>query len=325
MRAETVSGSEPAGPFFVVGAARSGTTLMRFMLDSHPRLAVPDESLFIVTLWAPWHRLRHRPEAALEAILANRRFRSWRLDPDIVRAEVAAKDPTDFVGVVRAVFGAYARFHGKVRWGDKTLHYAHHLATVARLFPDARFIHMIRDGRDVAAALASYSWAPNAVCGAYYWRKPLRRTWRVGHRLGPNRYLEVRLEDLVADPKGTLTRVCDFLGERFDPAMLDYPNLVQTRDPGQLFRRYEHRHLLLPPTPGLRDWRAGLSARQQRLVEAACEPWLARLGYVAEGRARRLDRARAWVVWMRGTAFYSVPYRARKWLRRRPHFEEAAQ
>jgi len=301
-------------PFFVVGVPRSGTTLLRFMLDGHPRLAVPGESHFIVTLRVRRLRLRHRPGLALEAILGHPRFAEWGLDPDAVRAQAAEDGPVDFAGVVRTVFGAYARSQGKVRWGDKTPDYVSHMTMLARLFPDAQFVHIIRDGREMASACADYGWAPTAVSAGYWWRKRVAKGVRVGKRLGPDRYREIRLEQLIADPQAVLTQICEFLGERYDPVMLDYPTRVRLRDPDKLFLQRPHRHLVLPPTAGLRDWRAGLSARQQRLVEAACGAPLRHLGYLADGRTTLLDRAQALCIRVRDIATFSISQRMRLWM-----------
>jgi len=282
------------------------------MLDSHPRLAVPGESEFIISLRDPMLRLRRRPEAALEAILSNEKFRAWGLDPDTVRSDVAAEGPTDFVDVVRAVYASFARLHGKVRWGDKTPGYALHLRTLARLFPDARFVHLIRDGREVAASLAERTWGPSsAVSGAFWWRQLVASARRAGTLLGPDRYLEIRLEDLICDPEGVLTRVCDFLGEKFEPEMLDYSATIESRYPGHHERG---EHLLRPPTAGLRDWRAALSERDERLLEAACRRWLVRLGYPTEGPALPLARAQVVGMYLRDKLLPGRPVTLWAWL-----------
>lgn len=274
---EVPAPAEAAVPFFVVGCPRSGTTLLRLMLDSHSRLAVPGESHFVVGLSARRLRLHNRPEAALEHILAHPRFRVWRLDPDAVRRRVAVERPTTFPALIRVVFAAYARSVGKPRWGDKTPAYVEHIPRLHRLFPDARFIHLIRDGREVAASLAEQDWGTqSAVAGAYWWRRSVAKARRAGARLGPEQYLELRLERLISAPEEVLREVCHFLDEEFEPAMLRY----HERAGGRLRRRRRsNRHLHSPPTPGLRDWRRGLSSPRQRAVEAVARRQLSRLGY----------------------------------------------
>ena len=294
--------SEPAGhgpPFFVVGAPRSGTTLTRLMLDSHPRLAIPRESHFIVRLAYRRLRLMHRPDVALDRILAHPRYLGWGLDADRVRAFVAQRTPETYPDVVSAVFGAYAAEHGKSRWGDKTPGYVHSIALVRRLFPDAKFIHVIRDGREVAVSVAERVWWPGSpISAAFWWRRYVRAGRRGGAMLGAD-YLEVRLDALIADPEAELTKVCAFLGEDFDPAMLEYASTARPRlgrgpddpMPPQL------RHIEKPPSAGLRDWKAGLSPATIAGVEAACYPVLRDLGFEV-AQPRFVTRVYARVRWL---------------------------
>ncbi len=267
----------PSGPpFFIVGCPRSGTTLLSLMLDAHPKLAVPPESHFIVPL-APRRGLgRLMRPASLEDILPYLARRKWTIEPAALRAAVSRTAPGSYPELVRAVFSTYAEAEGKPRWGDKTPRYVDHVALLAKLFPDALFIHLIRDGREVAASLAERRWGPSSpVLGAFVWRRSIRRARRAGRRLA-GRYMELRLEDLVSEPERQLRRVCAFLGEDYVPQMLEYSRGQRATRAAQ---SAGSRHLTKPPTAGLRDWRKGLTARQQRAVEAVCRGFLAELGY----------------------------------------------
>jgi Sulfotransferase family len=269
-------------PFFIVGSPRSGTTLLRQMLDGHPRLAIPDESHFVVGLAPRWWRRRRA--VTVDDVLAHPRVARWDVPPDELRAGAAVTDDAGFAEVVGAVFGAYASAHGKARWGDKTPGYVTHLPFLADLFPDSQFVHVLRDGREVAASLADWSWGPpSAVSGAFWWVHKVQAGRRAGRRLPADRYLEVRLEDLIADPEATLREVCRFLGEEYDPALLDYPDRVAAAGPGPA----QERHLVAPPTPGLRAWRDGLPNRAQEAVEQVCRRTLADLGYPVPPRRRQ--------------------------------------
>jgi len=252
------------------------------MLDSHPRLAIPPESHFIVRLAYRRLRLMHRPELALERILAHTRFRAWDLDPDDARAFVTRARAASYPDVVRAVFDAYASAYGKPRWGDKTPGYVHFLPELAQLFPDAQFIHVVRDGREVAVSVSERDWWPGSpVSAAFWWRRYVRVGREAGTRLGPDRYLELRLERLIADPQAELGSVCAFLGESYDPAMLAYP----TRSRGRMGLSSAEplpphlSHIAEPPTARLRSWSDGLPSSVAAQVEAACWPMLQQLGY----------------------------------------------
>ena len=265
-------------PFFVVGCPRSGTTLLRCMLDSHRHLAVPPESHFIARL-APRNA---RSPFDIEQILGHPQIRTWDIDAAAVRDAVVRRQAATFAEQVDALFGLYATARGKQRWGDKTPDYVEHIPKIAAIFPDALFIHLIRDGRDVATSLAQWPWGPaSPVAGAFWWRRKVTKGRRDGAALPADRYLELRLEDLVADPEGELRRLCAFLGEAFDPAMLDYHLTAEERmrEPQETFLAVTHPHLTKPPTAGLRNWRAALTTAEQEAIEAVCAPFLRELGY----------------------------------------------
>lgn len=275
-------------PFFVVGCPRSGTTLLRLMLDSHPHLAIPDESHFIVDLHGRLFSPRRSPALTLERVLEHPRFSRWGLDPEVVRGLAAEARPSSFSEVMRVVFAAYAGTNGKRRWGDKSPPYLADIPLLAELFPGAQIIHIIRDGREVAASLAAHSWGPSTpIAAASFWKGRVRRGRQAGARLPSGRYLEVRLEKLIDHPEQVLRRVCDFLQEPFVPEMLAYHHTATRRvwsgEPRDV-EHVDHRYLSSPPTPSLRDWRAGLSVAQQRAVEAATQPLLSELGYAAGRR-----------------------------------------
>jgi len=280
-------------PFFVIGCPRSGTTLVRLMLDSHPRLAVPPESHFIVQGPGP----REPVGAALERILAHRRFRDWGLAPEHVEAEIARQQPASYADVVRCLYDAFARDRGKARWGDKTPHYVLHVPRLLELFPDAQIVHVIRDGREVAAAVYAHGWLDSPVTAAAWWRRTVRegRRWR---SLGPERYHEVRLERLIEAPEQTLRALCRFLDEPFASQMLDYHHDGLERLPPWV--RAHHPHTQRPPVARLREWTSGLSAGERRAVEAVCRRQLLELGLTVPRRSpsgyaiavRHLARAR---------------------------------
>jgi Sulfotransferase family len=142
------------------------------------------------------------------------------------------------------------------------------------------FVHIIRDGREVAASLAELGERDSIEVAASYWRDAVRRARRAGMTVGPRRYCEVRLEELISQPQTTLKRVCAAVGEAYDPGMLDYPRRgAETLRYIEPRYRRTHRHLDKPPTSGLRDWRGGLSCSRCREVDAICRPLLEELGY----------------------------------------------
>jgi hypothetical protein len=260
-------------PFFVVGCPRSGTTLVRTILDGHTRLSIPPESHFVVALARPGRR----NAVTLDDIMAHPEFAAWNADAEALRRWVDRVAPTSYRELVSAVFDWYADVHGKPRWGDKTPGYVSYLPRLRSVFPDAQFIHVLRDGRDVVASLSEQVWGPKTpVVGALQWRRKVSAGRRAGARMGSDRYLELKLEDLIADPQTKVRELCAFLGEQFQANMLDFPARARAlfADDDKVAARVRE-----PLTTGRRDWRSGMSVAEQRAVEALCHRQLVRLGY----------------------------------------------
>ena len=286
-------------PIFIVGADRSGTTLLRVMLVQHPDIAIPPESHFVPRLWRRRRRYAKRglltkPARFLEALEAEPRFRKWKLPIGAVREELSTGRSGTFVDALAAPFRAYARTQDKQRWGDKTPSYAEHVALLDRLWPDAQFIHVIRDGRDVALSVADLpkQLHKHPASAAPSWARRVRHA-RAAARMGEKRYREVFYEDLVANPRDVLEQICNFLGVTFDPRMLDHANGALEHVPEQ--ERKRHSRLSLPPTIGLRDWRSQMRPSDVREFEAIAGRELSALGYErATTTVRSKDRFVAW-------------------------------
>lgn len=278
---------EDSRPFFIVGCPRSGTTLLRLMLDQHPSLAIPDESHFVVELWH--HRHDSRPADVAELVLAHPRFQRWGVDPDLVRRAVTEARPRSYAELMHLIFAAYAQSRGKPRWGDKSPPYLGYIGRLATIFPTAQFVHLIRDGREVAVSLSGHAWGqPSAIAAATFWRRQVAKGRRAGRRLGRGRYLEVRYEELLRRPHQVLSSICEFLGEPFTPRLLDYRSAaaasVWSGTPGDP-DYVDHRHLAEPLTEGIRDWREGLTPGQQQAIDTAAQPLLRELGYSSQPRS----------------------------------------
>jgi hypothetical protein len=265
-------------PLLVLGVRRSGTTLLRVMLDRHSQLAVPDESYFI-----PQLADRHRGGIDVDAFVDDLRrlptLREWDVPVNEVRPRLHRGMPLG--EAIAAVYETYAARQGKRRWGDKTPMYMQRLRMLERLFPEARFVHLVRDGRDAAVSFLSMpsgivteTWAHPHTPGdfACQWRTEVSAARHLGRRVGSCRYLELRYEALVAHPERELRRICEFAGLPYEPALLDYTGVDVSAKPHQ-------QSLKRPPTPGLRDWRTQLAADDVRAFEEVAGDLLRQLGY----------------------------------------------
>lgn len=279
-------------PSFIVGCGRSGTTLLRAMLDSHPELAVPPESYFTVSLLkqrqnfersdlGPGSGLDHR--VFLDELTTTRSFGEWGLSRERLEGYDPLTEATDVPSAIAAVYSCYAEEHGKTRPVDKTPFQGPNIGLLAAAFPGARFVHLIRDGRNVAQSLATMSFGPDTLDGAIQeWRLQINAIDR-HHDANPDDVLAVRYEDLVDDPPTILASICDHLGLSFDPAMLTYPE----RAGEVLAGMAETAHLegvRQAPTRDRRDWRSTLSDDDLMVLEGLAGDALARHGYELVGR-----------------------------------------
>ncbi len=272
-------------PLLVLGVRRSGTTLLRVILDRNSALAVPDESYFIPQI-ADRHRGRVDPDRFVDDLRRLPTLVEWNVDPREVRNRLRRGCTTG--EAIAAVYQAYADAQAKPRWGDKTPMYMGHLELLESLFPDARYVHLIRDGRDAAlsflampAGITTEGWGhPRDAAGfARQWRTEVVAARSLGRRAG-ERYLELRYEALVDDPPGTVQRICSFAGLPWEPSMLEYAGAVDVSG------KPHQQNLLRRPTAGLRRWREEMAPTDVAAFEAVAGDLLAALGYELAGDRR---------------------------------------
>jgi hypothetical protein len=249
------------------------------MLDSHPDLAITPETYFLVALAKSprfsFRRSRFNRERFVAELCSHPRFPLLGLADADVRDELTARSVSTFTEAFRALYQLYANQAGKTRAGDKTPWYVRHIDFLHQLLPEARFIHMIRDGRDVALSRGEA-----AVEGAMAWRTAVSVGRRAGARIGSSFYTEVRYEDLVRDPPFDLRRLCNFLDIKFDPAMLDYFERAESMRAG--FHRSNspaHERLSEPPSLRRDNWEVRMSPADVAVFETIAGRHLKELGY----------------------------------------------
>jgi hypothetical protein len=189
-------------PIFVVGCPRSGTTLLRLILDSHPNISCGPETHFLIDF---------------ESIVGRHWYRieMFKFGKPYWHAKIA-----EFFDSFQR---EYANARGKSRWADKTPTYSKRLPFLNDLFPDAQFIHLIRDPHDVVASHRSrWGYKAAARCALQKWHRYVTMARAFGRTLPPGRYHEVRYENLVSGPEPTTRALIEFLGEAWDPVILDY-------------------------------------------------------------------------------------------------------
>ncbi|MEM8828127.1 MAG: sulfotransferase [Cyanobacteria bacterium P01_G01_bin.19] len=223
-------------PIFIVGCDRSGTTLLRLMLNQSSVLYIPPETRFITNLeknkavYGDFSQAYQRYFFIrdLQTNLATAKtytFPVFDLTVEEAAEALASAFPTDFAGASQAIFQAAARKKGKQRWGDKTPHQIEDINTLAGVFPDAKFVHIIRDGRDVALSMRKAGWLDGRMLTlAEYWQQKVTAGIDAGRSLehSQDRYYEITYENLLQFPESSLRSLCDWLNLEYTPKMLHY-------------------------------------------------------------------------------------------------------
>jgi len=274
-------------PVIMIGAERSGTTLVMAMLGCHPRIAVPE---------VVWYYPRFRPylysygdlskEANLRTLAEEMVFGlktpfwGMKVNPRTIVDEIMADlQERSFAGIYRAMLERYARSVGnKPRWGEKTPHNLFFIKEITEDFPSAQFIFITRDGRDASADYLDSAFGPtNIFCAAESWAlcQNAVRPWR--EKLRAEQWLDLRYEDLVRDPAGVLRTVCRFLGEDYAPQMLEFhrtelaKNRGATKDHKPLGHETSDRYIGI--------YKRQLSIRDQEIFAAVAGKELEEAGY----------------------------------------------
>jgi hypothetical protein len=268
-------------PIFIVGAPRSGTTLLRNMINRHPAIAICTETDFHHLVYkrrrafGSFGDLQNRRRLVKEYLSTQRVKRLGLQLPEL--EQTLLREGTSYEALFASLLRFYARVHGKRRCGEKTPRHALFTETLCQWYPGARIIHLLRDPRDVVASLLRMPWADRNVLGnASLWLRSNLAAAR--SRLRPQ-YLMVRYEELVASPEQQLSRVCAFMGEEYSPNML-----VPDRDPAGLqpwYWRAEER--LTAQRVG--KWREQLTLKEAALVEWFVGRHLQTFGYEAVSHA----------------------------------------
>jgi hypothetical protein len=295
------SPATPAPAPFVVGAPRSGTTLLRLMLDAHPELAIPPETYFVPKAAKQWRRverLRNRAasprERFYEAVTSHTRWPDFHMDAEAFRRRLEEERPQDVGEAVRIFYRLYAEREGKPRWGDKTPFYVRRMAVIQEIIPEARFIHIIRDGRDLTLSIKGLWFGPNSIDeAAEFWISRIEE----GREQAPElaHYMELRYEDLLEQPEVELRRICEFAELPFDDQMLHYHEHVDERlapeippeeiaPDGRVVSTAERQAIMArvskpPDKTRIGRYRTEMPADERERFEALAGPLLQSLGY----------------------------------------------
>ena len=257
-------------PFFVVGPGRSGSTLLRLILAGHSRIEIPPETWFIGPLveQMPLNRTLSRDEVieAVDIMTNNYRWPDMGIAAKYFRDCALALDEPNLVAVINLVYLDHLRRSGKPRFGDKTPPYIDIIPELCALYPSAKFINLVRDGRDVAISHIELKWARRCYDRDFVWTQCMRRRDEYRHSPFDDRILDVKYEDLVADLEPTVRRICAFLEEDFEDGMLAFKDRI---DAVPQRERSIHGKLGKPVSrDAIGQWRSKLSALECFIMES---------------------------------------------------------
>lgn len=259
---------------------RSGTTLMRDLLSSHSRIRIPPSETNLVPRWShEWSHYGDLSDPKNFSAFYRRNLRTpyflWMqehtgmvIGEDRWYASCQRFDPgAVFEALVR--HDVSAPYGSQYVWGDKSPDHTSHLDLLARLFPDARVIHIVRDVRDYCLSLKE-TWGKNMIRGAQRWVDGVAKARRDAQFLA-GRYLELRYEDLLHGAEFELRRCCDFLGLAWEPAMVR-PQFLSS-DPKEANGTRDIR------STNMRKFVDALDERTRTRIESIAAPMLGEFGY----------------------------------------------
>ena len=260
---------------FIGGCARAGTTLLGAMLGGHSSAICVPESQFKIGLLRD-KRLKDR-ETALHFLQNHWRFKLW--DMPITTADLPGNGELDRVGIMRHLCDMYAERHnraGRSVWVDHTPHNIRHCKLLAKNFPDSKFVHIIRDGRAVAASAIPLDWGPNNIIeAAHFWIEQTAYGLAAEDSFGPDRIHRVYYEQLVTEPERVMRELSKFIGWEYEPELLEGNGFTP---PG--YTAHQHQLVGKRPDPSrIKAWQKKFSPRDHEIFESLTEDFLDYLGY----------------------------------------------
>ena len=275
-------------PIFIVGCARSGTTLLRLLLNQHSRVAIPGETWYFPDINEKYEEIIKIPEklwrdAIADYLVSYATYPEFGVNRKQIRTQLENLNRNDWSRIVAVVNITLAHKEGKPRWGDKTPGYCLHLPLIKKLYPDAYVINIIRDGRDVALSLMEYkNIGPQSILeAAYYWSERVKRARIDGRNLFSDSYMDISYERLVDEPENTLKCICKLIKEDYEPEMFDYYKLpLQNILPEHAWHNQTKGPIKKEHT---RRWQNNMTKNDLCVFELVSGRLLRTLGYINSG------------------------------------------
>lgn len=284
-------------PIFIVGANRSGTTLLRLILNAHSNIAIPEELEYLESRPSgiPIERWRNPGidsdwyERFVTRTLKTRASILEGLDMEIIKAQILESGANDFRAPYQMMLESWMRLQGKERFGEKTPGNLFYVDILIDMFPEAKFIYVVRDPRAGVSSMREASFFPedlvfNALSRHKYateGRSLLEKSVPASQRM------TVRFEDLVQSPHQTIKAICDFIEEEFEPEMLQFHKNASNYMGASAAKDF-NAAATKPIAPQIAEkWRQKLSRAEVAIIEYICADEMRAFGYEREGYAPR--------------------------------------
>ena len=281
-----------ANMFFILGNPRSGTTLFRLMLNNHPNITIPPECGFALWLYEKYKVVNFSRGDFLGSFLKDlsvaKKFETWQLELAELEAYLRKRSPVNYRQVVEGVYEFYAHMVGSQAslLGDKNNFYLDYIDEIKTLFPEAKILFIVRDGRDVACSYREL--ASRKINSKYAPQLPssieaIAREWsannaKIQDALDSNALL-IRYEDLLLDTKATLEKVCQHLNVSYHNDMLNYHINHEGHEPAE-FLQWKEKIIQPPDSRNIGKYSAELSAHEIKIFESIAGAELEAFGYL---------------------------------------------
>jgi hypothetical protein len=290
-------------PIFIIGSPRSGTSLLRLLLTSHSEIVIPPECGFIVWLhqkysnWAARDAIDSSLRCQfLDELFACKKFDTWALNRMALDSLIIKQKPADYATLCALIYTAYSHQHSRSTtiWGDKNNFYIDFLPTLNEIYPEARFLHIVRDGRDVACSYrevmqnkSASPYAPKLKTDiesiAIEWSANVLKVADSLNRLSNPRKMTVHYEDMVQKPESVLSSICSWLSLTYEPRMLAFHEINRRKqlEPA-LTMDWKQRTMEPISADTVGRYRTLLSAEEQDVFSMAAGPALTKFDYTAK-------------------------------------------
>jgi hypothetical protein len=261
---------------------------MRSMLVAGGQIAIPVETQILHILPVKFLTYQGMKWEDLSRLIISEFESRWNFDhwntnlaPIYRRVQNLPNPQRSLAKIIDEVYKAYAsaNFPKAYCWGDQSPIHTFYLPYISSIFPQAKYLHMLRDGRDVVSAVLEQKGEKYIHQAIYRWKSSLKNVKKLRKRLPPNQFFEARYENLVTRPQDILQQISNYIGIGYDARMLDFWKL-----PSTIEHRYYDRHQdLRKPlfTDGIGIWKKKLSKDHQDLVINSISGELRELGYIS--------------------------------------------